>query len=285
MSADTVGEINGMNPEVIEDVFAVRHNAGAWQRTDHTFVRIIGADAASWLHSQTTNDVTGLESGQGHANAILDRQGRLQGHFTLHRWEDEYWMLVERAQWPRVHEHLDAHLFIENVQMEEAGEDLEQVVIQGPRTLRYLAALLDKEGVEASHLLPSAGWGCHPLELLGFEVLAFRVSLTGEDGYVFVVERGQGGALLDALIAGGGNAPVPRILDEAIEVLRIEAGIPKFGVDMDATNPIPETTLERTAVSYEKGCYIGQEVVARLRTYGSVKQALVGLVFEASDVG
>lgn len=280
MSANAVEGFDGMISEIIEDIFAVRHNAGAWQRADHTFVRITGADAATWLHSQTTNDVTGLESGQGHANAILDRQGRLQGHFTLHRWEDEYWMLVERGQWPHIHEHLDAHLFIENVQMQDAGEELEQVVIQGPRTLRYLAQLLDRDGVEASHLLPSAPWGCHPLELAGFEVLAFRVSLTGEDGYVFVVEHGQGGPLLDALIAGGGNAPVPRIRDEAIEVLRIEAGIPTFGVDMDATNPIPETTLERTAVSYEKGCYIGQEVVARLRTYGSVKQALVGLVLE-----
>ena len=61
-------------------------------------MRITGADAAEWLHSQTTNDVKGLESGQGHHNAVLDRQGRVHGHFTLHRWVDEYWILIENAQ-------------------------------------------------------------------------------------------------------------------------------------------------------------------------------------------
>ena len=265
---------------IVEEVRCVREHAGVWLRDDATFIRITGADAGSWLHSQTSNDVSGLASGAGNANAVLDRQGRLQAHFTVHRWEDEYWLLVEKTQAAHLMAHLDAHLFIEDAQMEDAGESVEQVVIQGPRTLGFLSAVMDREGAVASLTLPQAMYACQPVELLGYEVLAFRVSFTGEDGYVFVVEAGQGRTLLDALVAESGDFTVRPIGGEARDILRIEAGMPRFGVDMDTGHQIPQTTLERECVSYEKGCYLGQEVVARLRAYGSVRYALVGLVFE-----
>lgn len=262
-------------------------------REDHTFIRFTGQDAATWLHSQTTNDVNALEAGQGQAGALLDRQGRLQAHFTLHRWDGEYWMLIESGQAPSLLEKLDAHLFVEDVAIEETGAELDQVVVQGPRSLKYLARVLDPKEGTASERLPRDLHGCRPIEILGHEVLAFRVSETGEDGYLLVVEKGQGQVLLDALAVEFKavmefealmESEAVIISPEAREILRIEAGIPRFGIDVDETCPIPETTLERTAVSDDKGCYLGQEVVARLRTYGSVKHALMGLVFETPGV-
>lgn len=270
-----------MNPNA-EQVSLVRNHTGVWLRDDHTFIRFIGTDVASWMQSQITNDVVCLETGQGCRAALLDRHGRLQAHFTVHRWEDEYWMLVEKQQSARLLEQLDAHLFIEDVFIDETGGEVDQVVIQGPRTLGYLASLLDTEEGIASELLPQEPFGCHPIELLGREVLAFRISLTGEDGYIFVLERGQSGGLLDALLERAGDFTIGTIGSDAQETLRIEAGMPRYGIDMDDTNVISETTLERDAISYEKGCYLGQEVVARLKTYGSPKQALMGLSFEAS---
>lgn len=264
------------------DINAVRSNSGAWIREDHTFVRISGPDAASWLHSQTTNDVEGLISGAGHHNAILDRQGRLQGHFTLHRWEDEFWMLIECAQVDAVLKHLDDHLFIEDVQVERTDDTLEQLVLQGSKSLPFLASCMDDESGMGSALLPGEWHGVHPVELFGFEILAFRLSMTGEDGYVLVGESGECAAILQKFREHDSDTiDAPILIDsDAQDILRIEAGLPKFGVDMDETYRIPETTLERTAVSYEKGCYLGQEVVARLKAYGSVKHALTGLVFQ-----
>ena len=272
-----------VDPPVAAQVEAARHRFGLWRRDDHTFIRITGPDAASWLQSQTSNHVLALESGHGHANAVLDRQGRLQAHFTLHRWDDEFWLIVEKTQVSTLLEQFEKHLFIEQVTIEPTGESLEQVVIQGPRALAFLASLLGPDEAVASELLPQAPWGCHPVELLGREVLAFRLSPSGEDGYVFVAEEGDGDALLVDLFERAKIWDTSIVEPEAQEILRIEAGVPKFGIDMDATHPIPETTLERTAVSYDKGCYLGQEVVARLRTYGSVKQALMGLVFDPFD--
>lgn len=270
-----------MNPNAEQTALA-RNHTGVWLRDDHTFIRFTGADAATWLQSQITNDAVRLESGQGCRAALLDRHGRLQAHFTLHRWEDESWMLIEKQQSALLLEQLDAHLFIEDVAIEETGGELDQVVIQGPRTLGFLASLLDTvEGI-ASELLPKEVFGCHPIELLGREVLAFRISLTGEDGYVFVLERGEGGGLLKTLLELSGEFTVGVVEPGAQETLRIEAGIPRYGIDMDDSNVVSETTLERDAISFEKGCYLGQEVVARLKTYGSPKQALMGLTFESS---
>ena len=269
-----------MSLSIENDVRAVRHATGAWVRKTHTFIRFEGKDVATWLQSQTSNDVVVLQSGQGHANTMLDRKGRLQAHFTLHRWDEEYWLIVEKQQAPCLLEQLDAHLFIEDVRMADAGDEVEQVLVQGPRTLYFLSTLLDSDEVTASELLPAEQYGCHPLELCGHQVLAFRISETGEDGYLFVTQAGEARPLLDALLEAGAAFGVREIGAEAQNVLRIEAGIPRFGVDMDTSNRMPETTLEREAVSFDKGCYLGQEVIAKLRAYSSVKQALVGLVLE-----
>ena len=274
--------MNRPKSEIAEEVRAVRSSVGLWLRDDHTFVRIAGPDAASWLQSQTTNDVEAVEQGQGHHNALLDRQGRLQAHFTLHRWEDEFWMLVESAQSARLLEQLDAHLFIEDVQMEETGGELDQIVVQGPNALPFIASFMDTAETVGSELLPRDLHGVHPIEILGYEVLAFNASLTGEDGFVFVLEKGKGQRLMAELL-GESDGQVRVILPKAQEVLRIEAGIPQSGVDMDTSPVISETTLERDCVSYDKGCYLGQEVVARLKAYGSVKRALMGLVFQGMD--
>lgn len=265
---------------ICTQVHAVRNAVGVWLRDGAGFVRITGPDAASWLQSQTSNDVEKLAPGQGHANAHLDRKGHLIGHFTLHRWEDEYWMLVDEAVKAPLLQSLDAHLFIEEAAMEDGSADVDHVAVQGPRAALFLASLLDNDDDIGSELLPRDEWSMHPIELLGYQVFAVRLSLTGEDGYVLIAQAGEGQGLVDSLLECQDVVVPKEIEPEAQEVLRIEAGIPRFVVDMDSSNRLPETTLERTSVSYDKGCYVGQEVIAKLKTYSTVRNALMGLVFD-----
>lgn len=268
------------NHTIETQIHAVRNRVGAWRRDTHTFIRFEGRDVATWLQSQTSNDVLALRPGEGHANAVLDRKGRLQAHFTLHRWADEYWMIIERRQARRLLEQLDAHLFIEEVRMADAGDEVEQTLVQGPRTVAFLASLMDADGPVSAEQFPQAVNAVGPIELLGHQALAFRISETGEDGYLLVTQAGKSAELLEVLLVRGEPFGIVEVGTDAQECLRIEAGIPRFGIDMDTTNRLPETTLERSAVSYEKGCYLGQEVIAKLRAYSSVKRALVGLVLE-----
>lgn len=261
------------NEIVLRDVESVRNHVGVWLREDMTFVRFDGRDVASWLQTQTSNDVLKLKSGEGHANALLDRKAFLQASFTLHRWEDEYWLITERRQADHLLNLLDAHLFLEDVRIENAGDDLDQIALQGPEGVALLAGIM---GFDSAESLPREPYTCRPIVLLDHHVLAFQISETGEDGFVLVVPAGEGRELHQKLMSHGAASICP----EARDVLRIEAGIPRFGIDMDSSNRLPETTLERTCVSYDKGCYLGQEVVAKMRTYSTPKFALMGLVSE-----
>ena len=263
-------------------VRAARENAGVWLWEEGAFLRFTGKDVASWLQTQTTNNVEALAPGGGCANALLDRKGRLQAHFTLHRWEDDYWLITTAGQTEGLLKHLDAHLFIEDVAMEDASAELGHVVLEGPRASWILAEALGQDAVDAAAALPAESHACLPLEILGHQALCFRQSPAGGDGFLLVTQRTETRRFFDALLRAGASAGLTAVGPEAQEILRIEAGLPRWGRDMDSAFRIPETTLERTCVDYDKGCFLGQEVVARLRAYSSVKQALMGLECECA---
>ena len=106
-------------------------------------------------------------------------------------------------------------------------------------------------------------------------VIVMRATHTAEDGFDFVVPANEAGSLFEAF-ANAGAQPVG---SDALEMLRIEAGLPRYGLDMDETNVVTEAALD-DAVSYTKGCYVGQEIIARIKYRGHVAKKLSGLMFE-----
>ena len=114
------------------------------------------------------------------------------------------------------------------------------------------------------------------------EVYRMNLPRLGTGGFDLFVPTASLGSVADKLIKAL-NAAGGRVCGwQALETARIEAGIPRFGLDMDETNLAPEAGIEERAISYSKGCYIGQEVIARIRTYGQVAKALRGLRFADS---
>jgi folate-binding protein YgfZ len=109
---------------------------------------------------------------------------------------------------------------------------------------------------------------------IGNSMTVVRASHTSEDGFDFVVSADQAGGFWDALH----NAGARPVGYAALEILRIEAGVPLYGVDMDETNVVTETALD-DAVSYTKGCYVGQEIIARIKYRGHVAKKLSGVMF------
>jgi folate-binding protein YgfZ len=109
------------------------------------------------------------------------------------------------------------------------------------------------------------------------EVTLIHAAHTGEDGFDLIVDKDYGGSLWNALQQAGAQ-PVGY---DALEILRIEAGLPRYGIDMDDTNVVTETNLD-DAVSYTKGCYIGQEIIARIKYRGHVAKKLAGLTFNGT---
>jgi len=261
---------------VLREIKAVRENVGLWARDDYTVVQFSGNDAGSWLHAQTTNDVLGLQSGAGNLQAILDRQGRVQAFFSLHRWEDEYWAIVEKAQLPALMARIETHLILEDVTVEEVAADTPQILLEGPRAV-VLIANQHGDALEAARQLPAVDYAFNPIRILEHDLLVFRQGESGEDGFLLLPEPGEAEALFDKLEDVGVDFQLMPVGPEARNTLILESGLPRWGGGIDADRIISETPLGQLAVSYEKGCYLGQEVVARLKAYGSPKHRLVAL--------
>lgn len=260
------------------EILAVRNNFGLWTSSEDTVLRFSGKDAGTWLHAQTTNHVATLETGQGTRNALLDRTGRLLTVFTVYRWEDEYWVVAPRAETPAIEARMASHLFLEEVQMEDVGGGAKHLHIEGPRTLIFLDAIMGGGKLSNARNLPQKALHVAPAKILGHEVLVFRDTLSGEDGFCIVPGPGEDDVLFAKLMDHAPEFMGIEISAGAIDTLRIEAGNARCGVDSGANRVINETPFEASAVAYDKGCYLGQEVVARLKAYGTPKTSLVGLI-------
>lgn len=263
----------------IREIEAVRKNVGIWMRDDYTVVQFTGKDAGTWLHAQTTNDVVGLKSGFGNMQAILDRKGCVQAFFSLHRWEDEFWAIIEKAQLPALLGRVESHLFLEDVKVEDVGGDTAQILLEGPRAIVFMANQ-HEDALEAARHLPTEAHAFVPIHFLDHEVLVFRQSESGEDGFLLLPAPGEAVSLFMRLEDAGYDFFLTEVGPEARETLILESGIPRWRSGIDSDCIIAETPLADCAVSYEKGCYLGQEVVARLKAYGSPKQRLAGLLIE-----
>lgn len=268
----------------LREVEGVRNNAGAWLRRDHTVLRLTGRDAGSWLQAQTSNDVRRLESGRGMNNALLDRQGRVLAFFSMHRWEDEYWVIIEKSQVQSLMERVASHVILEEVCIEDVGSDTPQILVEGPRSLVFLASAIDASPEEAASGFPSEDFAFAPLRIHEHEVLTFRMGESGEDGFLLITAPGESQELFDSLLDSGNEFGLVEVSEGARNALRIEAATLRYGLDVDARCVVSETPIESGCVSYEKGCYLGQEVVARLKAYGSPKQALMGLIIDEEGV-
>lgn len=257
---------------------------------------VSGPDAASFLHSQVTNEVKALGPGEGNLSARVNRLGQLVELFSLHRLPDEvsgspqYMLLVERDRAPLLREDFERFHFSEDVRIEEGSDRFEWVLLQGPLSTTAAENAWGKLRKKDWSGLPENSVCLFPGEDNRTAVLVFVRSLTGDPGFVFAIPHGSRsnpaiwGDLEKAAAALGLLKLEGEELTEALEILRIEAGWVRVGFDVKPLDRVlPETGLEPQVVSYTKGCYLGQEVIARIRTYGSVPVALRGLLLDSSS--
>lgn len=268
------------NSALEESVRQVRNGLGYARLSDYGLISLTGPDAGAFLHAQATNDVLGLPSGQGQASALLDRKASLQAYFSLHRLEETFWILAEKSQISSIISHLEQYHFSEKLIIDDRSDVFTLLTIQGPKSRKLLKAYLGE-----SWLLPTE----HGILFLGTRSsgtspMLIRRSLTGEEGYCLCFPQEHAQDFTEDLLRLGDSLGITYMPEPVREILRIEAGIPRFGIDMDHGTLLPETGLEQHAVSYTKGCYLGQEVVARVKTYGSVQKALVGLVLHGKTL-
>lgn len=267
---------NLTDPAVHDAVLRVRSALGFARLEDVAVLEATGPDAERFLQNRLSNDVAALQPGQGQMNAVLDRHGKIQGVFTLFKQDPGFRLLLDRAERENAAAQILKFRILEQVSLDELP-GAKVFSLQGPKAAEAL------QGLTGGASLPERELGWKTLPLFDIPAWVARLSHTGEHGFTIVVDdrapENFWEKLRQVVLDAGGVEMTPPVL----EVLRVEAGIPRYGKDYDFETLLPETGLERQAVSYSKGCYLGQETIARVKTYGMVQQALVGLLFEPDE--
>ncbi|HVM96295.1 MAG TPA: aminomethyltransferase family protein [Candidatus Acidoferrales bacterium] len=251
---------------------AVRRRCGLFDAGFRSLWRLNGGDRTTFLQGMVTNDVAKLASGAGTYAALLTIQGRVVSDMRIFALEEELWLDVPTSHAAAVRESLEKFIIADDVEFAEGDDWSPLLVVEGPQADRVALAVLGESFADlAPFAQRSAGFE-------GSEVRVAAVTHTGERGYL-VVGPATAAATLWKHFCAAGVEPVGMA---ALDVLRVEAGIPWMGRDMDESTIVSEVGLD-AAISFQKGCYLGQEVVERVAARGQVQRKLVGLQWDGDQ--
>jgi len=257
---------------------ALREAAGVLDRATTGLLRLTGADRVRFLNGMITNDVKALTPGAGLYAALCSAQGKVLGDLRVLALEEALLLLCEASCRARVAQTLERFIIADDAKVADASGEVAVLGCYGPKAAQAVARVA---GSPPPELAPH-----HHVEVRVGDAHA-RVVATpflGVPGFDLLLPAEAAAAaaerLLEAVKGVGGRA----VGHTAFETIRVEAGTPWYGLDFDENTLPQEAGLETTAVSFTKGCYIGQETVARIHFRGHVNRRLTGLALEGNTV-
>ena len=253
------------------EYWALQKSAGLIDLSCSGIFELKGDDRTRFLHGMVTNDIKSLTPGGGCHAAFLSPQGRMTADLRVFCAEDSLILTTEPAVREQFGPALRKYIIGDRSVLIDRSEELAVLSLQGPKASELLASML-------SQPLPlKLPYDHFESTLAGAKIRICRVDRTRAGGFDLIVERQNLGLVWHLILENGKNEGVQPVGFESFNVHRIEAGIPWYGLDIDEhTLPI-EAGLEKDAISFNKGCYIGQESVARITYRGHVNRKLIGL--------
>jgi folate-binding protein YgfZ len=237
-----------------EELAAARTSAVVLRAPEVGTLLVSGADRSSWLNGLVTCELAKLKPGQGAYGLSVAKNGKIQTELWVLADADKLVVGAPRGELSALRDVFDRHLIMEDAELGFAPEDFVWMFIHGPAS----AAVAEVARVHGA--------------------TAALIDVTGLGGAVVAAPSTTHEAIEQALLSSAGAV---RGTPAGFEELRIERGLPRFGVDFDQQNYPQEASIERLAVSFDKGCYLGQETVCMLELRGHVKKKLVQLAVEA----
>ncbi len=271
------GEVSGWEMPVhygdyAGECAAVRSGVGLADLSHRGKLRVTGDDRVTWLQSVIANDILPLTPGQGVRSAFLNHKGKILSYFRVYAQPDALVLEDEGEVGDATFQALRKFLLYgTKAKMENCGESWGLILVSGPKAAGLIqsAFTADVEGLPAL--------GCATVTIGKHTGLLMRTEETGETDIEMLLPADSLTAAWERLWEVGAPLGLQAVGTQARNVLRVEAGIPRIGVDLTDEIVPPEANLEGKAFSLSKGCYPGQEVVARMDTYGNVRRRLVGL--------
>ncbi len=225
-----------------------------------------GEDRARLLHAMVSNHVEQLTPGGGCYAFFLDRQGHILADVNLFRLTDRFLLDTEPETVRTVYEHLERHIIADDVGLEDLTSTLATLAVEGPKSASVLSALGAPVPETPSAI---AEWGAR---------LVARVDSTGAGGFFVFLPAEQREDLIRELESAGAVAAA----FEDAHAVRLERGRPRYGEDI-TSDCLPQGTQVQRALHFNKGCYLGQEIVERIRTRGHVNRLLVRLALDSAE--
>ncbi len=258
--------------DVPAEYAAATTGAALVDETARGAVRARGPEAGDFLHRMLSCDVHALEVGESARGMLLSPKGKVRFVFDLSRvGREEYVISTEPGEAPALAEALEAYHFTEDLSIEDVSEEFAPIGLLGPRRAEILGAVLGVEPPEEGGIAVEGRLGDLPVRVAPTVLAGSRA---------FRLEAGPSGAeALWRALTEAGARPIGRVVWDS---LRVEAGWAQPGEDVDESIYPQEARLE-PAFSLDKGCYVGQEVVAKIDTYGGLNKRLVGLALSHDE--
>jgi folate-binding protein YgfZ len=246
---------------------ALRNSAAWLDLSARGKIIATGEDRARLLHAMTTNQVEKLQPGEGCYAFFLNPQGRILADVNLFCRENDFLLDVEPETREPLYQHLDKYIIADDVTLEDASDRLASLALEGPETPAIAARL----GIPVPE---------KPLAHMEWNgVMVANVSFTGAPGVRFFAPIADKPRLIDLFQ----NASAPEASLADARLVRLEHFKPRYGEDiLDST--LSQETQQAHAVNFSKGCYIGQEIVERVRSRGLVHRLLAGVEIDSSEV-
>jgi folate-binding protein YgfZ len=256
--------------------YQAAQNGVAWaDRSDRVRLEVGGRDRAKFLHNLTTNEVKRLPPGRGCETFVTSLQGKTLAFVNLLACDNSILVCADQGGLVLALPHFQKYAVFDEITLDDRSDSTFEFHLAGP-SAEELVRRAAGEVPEAADLAHQAA------TLAGRPVLIVRESPTGRPGLTVIGPKSGAAAVSESLRASGQDLGLVEVDPECFEVLRIEAGTPVFGRDVTEKNLPQEIGRDERAINYVKGCYLGQETVARLDALGHVNQILTGLLIESS---
>ena len=232
---------------------------------DTGWIRVSGPDRVRWLNGMVTNAIQTLAPGEGCYNFVLNAQGRIQGDLTAWMLEDSILIETARDQIPALLAHFDHFIIMDDVQLADISDQRRGVLVAGPQAPAHLKN--NRVEIEPLHLTRVRWRSAWVDAIHAYSPLIPRYELWSD------LET------ITALSVTNAAIGAKFVTSEALEAFRILEGTPRYRVDIrntDAAHDLPQETGQTRALHFTKGCYLGQEIVERIRSRGSVHRTLHG---------
>jgi len=245
---------------------------GVYGLSGRSKIRLTGGDRVRWLNGMVTNNIRDLAPNRGVYCFLLNAQGRIQGDFYAYNLGDSLLVNVDAMQRETVLAHFDKFIIMDDVEVADVSATLTAIGIGGPQALAVLRAA----GIQFGELAPLGL--CAPKCDCACECLQCTL-VRGDDSswnaYEIWIGPEKRQSTWDALVAAGARM----VGDEAMELFRISRGVPRYGVDIRERD-LPQETGQMRALNFTKGCYLGQEIVERIRSRGAVHRVFTAFLVD-----